>query len=60
MEKMKTTFTSSNLPTILLSVDVFIDIPVSCATYGCYKGRQKESDIDIIYLNQEVNIKYTS
>ncbi len=57
---MKTTFTSSNLPTILLSVDVFIDIPVSCATYGCYKGRQKESDIDIIYLNQEVNIKYTS
>jgi hypothetical protein len=59
MEQMKRTFTNSNVPKIILSTEAFINGPVSCVMYGLYNGRKKESDIDIIYLNNEVNIKYT-
>ncbi|CAF3927813.1 unnamed protein product [Rotaria sp. Silwood1] len=53
MNLMKTTFTNSNLPKIILSADVFKDVQHSHAMYGVYKGRQLETDINVIYLNSE-------
>ncbi|CAF1625366.1 unnamed protein product, partial [Rotaria magnacalcarata] len=54
MEKMKMTFTNANVPTIVLSSEEFLDTPITCAIYGSYKGRQRENDINIIYLNKEL------
>ncbi|CAF1021810.1 unnamed protein product, partial [Rotaria magnacalcarata] len=54
MEKMKMTFTNANVPTIILSSEEFLDVPITCAIYGSYKGRQRENDVNIIYLNKEL------
>ncbi|CAF1043507.1 unnamed protein product [Rotaria magnacalcarata] len=54
MELMKRTFTNANIPKIIFSTDDLFDPPIVCAVYGCYKGRENEADIDIIYLNNEL------
>ncbi|CAF2909072.1 unnamed protein product [Rotaria sp. Silwood2] len=54
MMQMKDTFTNTTVPRIVLQDDTDIDAPFSCAVYGCYKGREKETDTEIIYLNKQL------
>ncbi|CAF1439201.1 unnamed protein product [Rotaria sordida] len=54
MNQIRDAFTQSNIPSIILQQDELIIAPVYGAVYGDYLGRQKETDINIIYLNKEV------
>ncbi len=56
---MKNTFTMANLPSItFLDADNF-KVSIPCTVYGCYKGRENEDDMEILYLNKEVNNRFT-
>jgi hypothetical protein len=48
------TFTQANIPSIILQDDEHLTASVSCAVYGSYLGRQKETDTDVIYINKQV------
>ncbi|CAM4836924.1 unnamed protein product, partial [Rotaria magnacalcarata] len=54
INQIRGAFTQSTIPSVILQQDELIITPVSCAAYGNYLGRKKESDINLIYLNKEL------
>jgi hypothetical protein len=57
---MKNTFTTTNISSMILLDDDNFELSISCALYECYRVRENEADTEIIYLNKQVNNKYTS
>jgi len=60
MEQMENTFIITNISSMILLDDDNFELSISCAVYKCYRVRENEADTEIIYLNKQVNNKYTS
>ncbi|UJR19532.1 hypothetical protein I4U23_022662 [Adineta vaga] len=56
--RIKNTFTQTNLPSTVFQDEELLIAPVSCAIYGSYLGREKETDTEIIYINRQL-IEYS-
>ncbi|CAF3562707.1 unnamed protein product [Rotaria sp. Silwood2] len=54
INQIRNAFTQSNIPSIILQEDELLIARVPCAVYGNYLGREKETDINIIYLNKQL------